>query len=51
MKIIFIAARDLENIGGIETYMKHLCNKLVEMGHTTILYCEGNCYSKFRTKE
>lgn len=46
MKIVFIAARSLDHIGGIETYMKNLCMKLAERGHDIILYCEGNSMSK-----
>lgn len=47
MKIVFIASRELDKIGGIETYMANLCLKLVKYGHNVILYCEGNKYDKF----
>lgn len=47
MKIVFIAARSLDQIGGIETYMKNLCQKLARKGHEVHLYCEGGEFSKF----
>lgn len=46
MKIVFISSRALENIGGIENYMKNLCPRLASMGHEIILYTEGDKYSK-----
>lgn len=41
MKIVFISSRSLDNIGGIETYMKNLCPRLVKLGHEVIIYTEG----------
>ncbi len=42
MKIVFIASRNLESIGGIENYMRNLCPRLVKLGHEIILYTEGD---------
>ena len=42
MKIIFIATRSIEKIGGIETYMAKLAPKLAEKNHNIVLYCLGD---------
>ncbi len=46
MKIIFIASRSLDKIGGIETYMKYLTPKLVKKGYEVILYTDGGWFNK-----
>jgi len=50
MKIVFITARSLSSIGGIETYMKNLCPRLVAMGHEVILYSEEDKWGKYDYK-
>lgn len=50
MKIIYIASRSLENIGGIETYMKSLCPLIAEKGNEVILYTEGGFFKKEKYK-
>ena len=50
MKIVYIASRSLDNIGGIETYMKCLCPILSEKGHDIILYTEGGFFKKEKYK-
>lgn len=42
MKIAFIGGRDIHTLGGIETYMYHLCSELVERGYQPIVYCESD---------
>ena len=42
MKIAFIGGRDIHKLGGIETYMYHLCTELVKMGHEPLVYCESD---------
>ncbi|MCC8071298.1 MAG: glycosyltransferase family 4 protein [Bacteroidales bacterium] len=42
MKIAFIGGRDIKRIGGIETYMYHLCTELKRRGHEPIMYCESD---------
>ena len=44
MKIVFIASRSLNNIGGIETFMKNLIPHLVEMDYEIVLYSQGEHY-------
>jgi glycosyltransferase involved in cell wall biosynthesis len=44
MKIAFIGGRDINKLGGIETYMYNLCSTLVQMGHEPIVYCESDGY-------
>lgn len=46
MKIVFIASRLLDDIGGIEAYMKNLTPRLVEKGHEVILYINGGWFQK-----
>ncbi len=46
MKILFIASRSIEELGGIENYMANLCPRLVKLGHEVILYTEGNNFSE-----
>lgn len=41
MKIVFIASRSINEIGGIENYMRNLCPLLGELGHEVILYASG----------
>jgi len=50
MKIIYIASRSIENIGGIETYMKSLCPLIAEDGHEVVLYTEGGFFKKEKYK-
>lgn len=50
MRIVYIASRSLNNIGGIETYMKCLCPLLSEKGHDIILYTEGGFFKKEKYK-
>jgi hypothetical protein len=38
MKIIFIGCRSLNHVGGIESYMYHVCSNLVQLGIEPILY-------------
>ena len=42
MKIVFIGCRDINLLGGIESYMYNLTRELVKLGHTPIVYCESN---------
>lgn len=42
MKIAFIGGRDINSLGGIESYMKHLTRELVQMGHEPIVFCESD---------
>lgn len=42
MKIAFIGCRDIHKLGGIESYMYHLCTELVRLGHEPLLYCESD---------
>lgn len=46
MKIVFIASRSLDKIGGIETYMKYLTPELVKKGYEVILYTDGGWFNK-----
>lgn len=46
MKIVFIASRSLDKIGGIETYMKYLTPELVKRGYEVILYTDGGWFNK-----
>lgn len=50
MKIVYIASRSLDNIGGIETYMKSLCPLIAEKGNEVILYTEGGFFEKEKYK-
>lgn len=42
MKITFIGGRNINKLGGIETYMFNLCSELVKRGYTPIVYCESD---------
>lgn len=42
MKIAFIGGRDLDSLGGIESYMKNLTQELVKKGYQPIVYCESD---------
>lgn len=48
MKIAFIGGRDIFSVGGIENWMRHLPERLAQMGHEVIVYCESRedatCY-------
>ena len=46
MKIVYIASRSLNEIGGIETYMKNLLTELSKKKHDIILYCEGKRFDR-----
>lgn len=46
MKVVFIASRSLDKIGGIETYMKYLTPELVKRGYEVILYTDGGWFHK-----
>jgi len=46
MTIVFIASRSLNNIGGIETYMKNLAPILAEKNNRIILYVNGGWFKK-----
>ena len=50
MKIVFISSRPLDDIGGIEAYMKNLTPRLVEKGHEVILYINGGWFQKSNYK-
>lgn len=41
MKIVFIGGRDLNAIGGIESYTRNLASQLVAMGHEVTVFCES----------
>lgn len=42
MKIAFIGGRNIHKLGGIETYMYHLCTELVKLGYEPIVFCESD---------
>ena len=42
MKIVFIGGRDIQKLGGIETYMYNLASHLVKYGHEPIVFCESD---------
>lgn len=42
MKIVFIGCRDINLLGGIESYMANLSAELVNLGHSPIIYCESD---------
>lgn len=42
MKIVFIGGRDIFAIGGIESYVYNLSLKLIELGHSAVVYCESD---------
>lgn len=42
MKIAFIGGRDLQTLGGIESYVYNLATQLVKMGHEPIVFCESD---------
>jgi len=44
--VAFIASRSLNNIGGIENYMKNLCPLLAIKGYDVYLYVEGDKFLK-----
>lgn len=44
MKIVYIASRSINEIGGIETYMKNLLPKLSDKGYEIVLYTEGGFF-------
>lgn len=46
IKIVYIASRSLNNIGGIENYMKNLCPRMVKNNYKVVLYVQGDKYSK-----
>lgn len=42
MKIAFIGGRDINVLGGIESYMLNLATELVKMGHEPVVFCESD---------
>lgn len=42
MKIVFIGGRDIQSLGGIESYMYNLSLELIKLGHIPVVYCESN---------
>jgi glycosyltransferase involved in cell wall biosynthesis len=45
MRLVFIASRSLETIGGIETFMRCLLPIIVDKGNEVTLYCQGDKFS------
>ena len=42
MKIAMIGGRDIDSVGGIEYWMKHLSRHLASRGHEVTVYCESD---------
>lgn len=46
MKIVFIGTRDLNTIGGIESFTRNLSNELVRLKVSPVVYCESDHFGK-----
>ena len=46
MKIVFIGTRDLNTIGGIESFTRNLSRELVRLKVSPVVYCESDHFGK-----
>lgn len=46
MKIVFIGGRELNSIGGIESFMRNLSRELVKLNVTPVVYCESDHFGR-----